>query len=45
MIVDARITVSPFSHKGVPPYVGEDRKEEGQKQINQRKARVKKETQ
>ncbi|XOD67229.1 MAG: transposase [Flavobacteriales bacterium Tduv] len=45
VIVDASITVSPFAPKGVPTYVVEDRKKEGQKQISQRKERVKKETQ
>ncbi|XOD66839.1 MAG: transposase [Flavobacteriales bacterium Tduv] len=45
MIVDSSITVSYFSPKGAPIYVLEDRKEEGQKQISQRKTRVKKETQ
>ncbi|XOD67134.1 MAG: hypothetical protein ACMUEL_03810 [Flavobacteriales bacterium Tduv] len=45
MIVDASITVSHFAPKGAPIYVVENRKEAGQKQISQRKARVKKEAQ
>ncbi|XOD67916.1 MAG: transposase [Flavobacteriales bacterium Tduv] len=45
VIVDANITVSFFAPKGDSTYVMEDRKEDGQKQISQRKARVKKETQ
>ncbi|XOD68189.1 MAG: transposase [Flavobacteriales bacterium Tduv] len=45
VIVEASITVSPFFLKGAPTYVVEDRKEDGKKQISQRKERVKKETQ
>ncbi|XOD66714.1 MAG: hypothetical protein ACMUEL_01315 [Flavobacteriales bacterium Tduv] len=45
VIVDASITVRPFASKRSPTYVVEDRKEVGKKQINQRKERVKKETQ
>ncbi|XOD67374.1 MAG: transposase [Flavobacteriales bacterium Tduv] len=45
VIVDANIIVSSLSHKRAPTYVVKDRKEEGKKQITQRKARVKKETQ
>ncbi|XOD67817.1 MAG: hypothetical protein ACMUEL_07950 [Flavobacteriales bacterium Tduv] len=37
--------MSLFAPKGDPTYVVEDRKEEGQKQISQRKVRLKKETQ
>ncbi|XOD66601.1 MAG: hypothetical protein ACMUEL_00675 [Flavobacteriales bacterium Tduv] len=32
----------PFAPKGAPAYVVEDRKEEGQKKISQRKAKGKK---
>ncbi|XOD68125.1 MAG: hypothetical protein ACMUEL_09770 [Flavobacteriales bacterium Tduv] len=42
MIVDVSITVRPFATKGAPTYVVEDRKEEREKQISQRKERVKK---
>ncbi|XOD68272.1 MAG: transposase [Flavobacteriales bacterium Tduv] len=45
VIVDASITVSSLAPKGPPTYVVEDRKEEGKKQISQREARVKKESQ
>ncbi|XOD66910.1 MAG: hypothetical protein ACMUEL_02480 [Flavobacteriales bacterium Tduv] len=44
VIVDASITVRFLAPKGAPIYVVKDRKEEGKKQISQRKARVKKET-
>ncbi|XOD66495.1 MAG: hypothetical protein ACMUEL_00055 [Flavobacteriales bacterium Tduv] len=42
VIVEACITLRPFAPKGDTTYVVEDRKEEGKKQISQRKARVKK---
>ncbi|XOD66583.1 MAG: transposase [Flavobacteriales bacterium Tduv] len=45
MIVDTSITVSPFASKRSPTYVVEDRKEEREKQISQRKERAKKKTQ
>ncbi|XOD67694.1 MAG: transposase [Flavobacteriales bacterium Tduv] len=45
MIVEASITVSPLAIKGDLTSVVEDRNEEVQKQISQRKTRVKKETQ
>ncbi|XOD67183.1 MAG: transposase [Flavobacteriales bacterium Tduv] len=45
VIVDVSMTVNPFAPKGAPTYVVEDRKKEGEKQISQRKARVKKKTQ
>ncbi|XOD66978.1 MAG: hypothetical protein ACMUEL_02880 [Flavobacteriales bacterium Tduv] len=45
VIVDGSITVSRFAPKGIVIYVITDRKEEEQKQITQRKARIKKETQ
>ncbi|XOD67006.1 MAG: transposase [Flavobacteriales bacterium Tduv] len=37
VIVDASITVSPLAHKGTPTYIVEERKEEGEKKISQRK--------
>ncbi|XOD67358.1 MAG: hypothetical protein ACMUEL_05180 [Flavobacteriales bacterium Tduv] len=44
VIIDASITVRPFSPNGAPTYVVEYRKEEGKKQISQRIASAKKET-
>ncbi|XOD67504.1 MAG: hypothetical protein ACMUEL_06060 [Flavobacteriales bacterium Tduv] len=44
VIVEASITIRTFVPKGDSTYVAEDRKEERQKQISQRKARVKKDS-
>ncbi|XOD66659.1 MAG: hypothetical protein ACMUEL_01020 [Flavobacteriales bacterium Tduv] len=43
MIIYSSIIVNLFAPKRDPTYIVEDRKEEGEKQISQRKARGKKE--